>query len=166
MRIYYRPGIQNGHISKRSPGKIHAALPARSARLPRLDGSRQLHVLLLLVGAGAAIAAGFVFSLHQHFTASAIGREEVRLKANIDQLYSEQRHLELKRTHALSPGEVEREARRQGRLGPLKLDQPEALRAASAAAKPEKASRRVETMSIREIPSTQPAADAPATEFR
>jgi hypothetical protein len=91
-------------------------------------------VLFFLIGFGAFIAAGFVFSLHQHFAANAIGREEVRLKSNLDQLGSEQRHLGLQRARALSPRELERRATQQSGLAPLRLDQPVALRLAPTAA--------------------------------
>lgn len=140
MSMYYRPGIQNGSVAKRthskpSPRPVHASQP------PLTEAPPQSRALLYLIAFGACIAAGFVFSLNQHFTASALGREGVKLRAELDQASSEQRHLELNRARAASPQEIERAVNRQGNLAPLKLDSPAVLRVTPAMVKRESLSR-------------------------
>src|SRR3989442_7691420 len=120
MSMYYRPGIQNGSVVKRPHIKPSPRPPVRSNQPPPAEAPHQSRTLLYLIAFGACIAAGFVFSLNQHFTASALGREGVRLRAELDQAFSEQRHLELNRGRAASPQEIERAANRQGNLAPLK----------------------------------------------
>lgn len=134
MSTYYRPSIQNGEIAKRPLRPHHTAPPVRTRKAPVADGPHQARALLYLIAFGACIAAGFVFSLHQHFTANAIERDDVRLKQNLDHAFSEQRHLELDRTRTFSPREVEAAAHRQGNLAPLKLDPATALHATKPAA--------------------------------
>ena len=135
MSIYYRPDIHNGTVAKRPPRIKPSTRPVRSSQPPLAEGRHQSRTLWCLIVFGACIAAGFVFSLHQHFTANAIGREDVRLKANLDQAFSEQRHLELKRERAFSLREIERVANQRGNLAPLKLDSSAALRATPAVMK-------------------------------
>ncbi len=113
----------------------------RSSQPPPPEAPHQSRALLYLIAFGVCIAAGFVFSLNQHFTASALGREGVKLRAELDQAFSEQRDLELNRARASSPQEIERAANRQGNLAPLKLDSPAALRVTPAMVKRESLSR-------------------------
>jgi hypothetical protein len=140
MSLYYRPDIQNGPVAKRSARSKAASLPVRSNKPPLPEGPYQWRALLGLILFGAGIATGFVFSLHQHFTANIIGREEVRLKADLDRAFSEQRDLDLRRARASSLREIERAASRQN-LAPLKLDAPEVLRVLPAVLKQESLSR-------------------------
>ena len=65
----------------------------------------------------------------------------MRLRAELDQASSEQRHLELNRARASSPLEIERAANRQGNLAPLKMDSPAVLRVTPAMVKRESLSR-------------------------
>src|SRR5437764_1323251 len=144
MSIYYRPNVQNGSVAKRprskpsprpSPRLMHANQPLE------VSAPHQSRALLYLIAFGACIAAGFVFSLNQHFIASALGREGVRLRAELDQAGSERRHLELNRARASSPLEIEHAANRQGNLAPLKMDSPAVLRVTPAMVKRESLSR-------------------------
>lgn len=138
MSIYYRPHIQNGQIAKRRFRAVNIVWirPAmRAISLAPGQERQQSRALLFLIAFGAFIAAGFLFSLHQHFTASAIEREEVQLKSTMDHTFSEQRHLEVKRARALSPREIERAAGERGALAPVKLDPPAVLRPASTSLK-------------------------------
>ena len=128
MSIYYRPEIQNGPVAKRRYRTPQLPPPFRQPQAPRVQGPHELRPLLCLIAIGAFIATGFVFSLHYHFAAHAIECEDVRLKTTLDQLGSEQRHLELERSRALNPDELKRAASRQDNLAPLKLDPPATLR--------------------------------------
>lgn len=141
MSIYYRPSIQNGSVVKRTPRIKSSPRPIRSSQPPPPEAPHQSRALLYLIVFGACITAGFVFSLNQHFTASALGREGVKLRAELDQAFSEQRHLELNRAQASSPQEIGRTANRQGNLAPLKLDSPAVLRVTPAMLKRESLSR-------------------------
>ena len=87
-------------------------------------------VLVGLIGCGALLAAGFMFSLRDHFMAYACGREEVQLKSQVDQISAERRTLEVKREHAVSPPEIDRLARQQTTLAPIEMDQKKALQVA------------------------------------
>jgi hypothetical protein len=128
MSRHYRPGIQNGTVAKRRPRLKPIVLPARSSAPPMAEGPPQTRPLLYLIICGLCIAAGFVLSLHQHFTANAFGCDDVRVKADLDRAFSEQHELELRRARALSPVAIERAAHQQGGLAPLKFDPLTALR--------------------------------------
>lgn len=141
MSMYYRPSIQNGSVAKRPHIKSSPRPPVRSNQPPLPEAPYQSRTLLYLIVFGACIAAGFVFSLNQHFTASALGREGVRLRAELDRASSEQRHLELNRARASSPQEIQRAASRQGDLAPLKMDSPAVIRVTPAMVKRESLSR-------------------------
>ncbi len=123
MHYSYRPGVQNGRITRR-PRPVAPAI--RSYPVNRLVQvtDHHLRLLLLLIGSGVLIAMGFLFSLHQHFTASAIGQAEVELRAQQDQLRSERLYLELVRDQMLSLKELERQARQSRAIGPVELDPP------------------------------------------
>jgi hypothetical protein len=152
MSRYYRSNIQNGPVAKR-PRVMRSNWPVRAWRAPRRLGPHQARALLALIGCGALVAAGFVFSLHQHFTANAIGRADARLQSRLDQTLSARRQLELQRATALSPRELARVARQQGELAPLRFDLPAALSAASAKRPPRNVSRA-------ETPAGAPAKEA------
>ncbi len=79
-------------------------------------------VLLGLIGCGVLLAGGFMFSLRDHFTAHAVGREEVKLKSKIQQADVEQQQLDIARQRAASPQMLERAARESAGLAPLELE--------------------------------------------
>ncbi|HZS05816.1 MAG TPA: hypothetical protein VFD58_13335 [Blastocatellia bacterium] len=128
MSIYYRPAIQNGHISKRprqpfqpkvaaAPALGRSSAPAASAPEDRRTG-----VMILLIACGLLIAAGFVYALSRHFTSGALVRDEVKLKSTIDQNTSEKRHLGVRYDQALSPDQLEQRNSGSG-LAPMRFDQ-------------------------------------------
>jgi len=158
MSIYYRPEIQNRPVAKRRCRTAQLPPPFRQPPAPRVQGPHELRPLLCLIAIGALIATGFVFSLHYHFAAHAIECEDVQLKTTLDQLGSEQRHLELERSRALNPEELKRAASRQDNLAPLKLDLPAALRSWPAKKK-EGATPRVTAPPSRESATLQRSTD-------
>jgi hypothetical protein len=79
-------------------------------------------VLLGLIGCGVLLAGGFMFSLRDHFTAYAVGREEVKLKSNLERSAAEQQQLDLKLRRAGSPPSLDRAAREVAGLAPLELE--------------------------------------------
>ncbi len=79
-------------------------------------------VLLSLIGCGVLLAGGFMFSLRDHFTAQAFGREEVKLKSKIQQADVEQQQLDITFQRAASPQMLERAARESAGLAPLAME--------------------------------------------
>ena len=79
-------------------------------------------VLLGLIGCGVLLAGGFMFSLRDHFTAHAFGREEVKLKSKIQQADGEQQQLDITLQRAASPQMLERAARESAGLEPLGME--------------------------------------------
>jgi hypothetical protein len=73
---------------------------------------------------GVALAAGFVFALRSQINAYRIAQAEEQLKVKLDEYTSQQKFLARDQQRALSAGEVERAARRNG-LDHLKLDREE-----------------------------------------
>ncbi|HYE74236.1 MAG TPA: hypothetical protein VEF04_12940 [Blastocatellia bacterium] len=143
MRNHYRPAIQNGQIAKRprrgnSPqfGSSRSSTNNTTVINPRVSKSGALRanataivseikmprVLLALVGAGALIAAGFLFGLHEQFVAYAFNREEVKVQSKIEQVVSETRALKAEQKHDTSPQSLSQLIAGQKRLQPLKLD--------------------------------------------
>ena len=58
--------------------------------------------------------------------AQQLGRDEVKLRARLDQVQTEQRYLKLEHVGALSPNRIESKLTKTG-LSPLTLDDPSAL---------------------------------------
>ncbi len=79
-------------------------------------------LLLGLIGCGVLLAGGFMFSLRDRFTAYAMGREEVKLKAKIEQAETEQQQLGITLQRAASPQTLERAAREVAGLMPLEME--------------------------------------------
>lgn len=79
-------------------------------------------VLLGLIGCGVLLAGGFMFSLRDHFTAYAIGHEEVKLKSQLEQAEAEQQQLDINLKRAGSPQALDRAAREVAGLVPLALE--------------------------------------------
>ena len=98
-------------------------------------------LLLGLIGCGVLLAGGFMFSLRDHFTAYAVGREEVKMKLKIEQADVEQQQLDLTLQRASSPQMLERAARESVGLAPLELEQKKVISGAKKVAAAEKAKR-------------------------
>jgi len=95
----YNKRIRNSHIRR------------------RLD---RRFVSWVMIGAtiGTVIASGFVFSARCHFEAVALGYETQQQRVLIEEHEKERRQLELERSRALSPEELEQRARRIGLRSP------------------------------------------------
>lgn len=96
-------------------------------------------VLLGLIGCGVLLAGGFMFSLRDHFTAYAVGREEVKLKAKAQQVDVEQQNLDLTRQRVSSPSMLDRAAREVAGLAPLEMERKKAVSVAKKITAAEKA---------------------------
>jgi hypothetical protein len=79
-------------------------------------------VLLGLIGCGVLLAGGFMFSLRDHFTAHAVGRDEVKLKSKIQQAEAERQHLDIELKRTVSPPALERVTHEGAGLAPLELE--------------------------------------------
>jgi hypothetical protein len=82
---------------------------------------------------GTIVATGFVFSARCHFEAVALGYETQQKRVLIEEHEKERRQLEMERSKALSPEELEQRARKIGLRAP-ELRQFEPATPASAAA--------------------------------
>lgn len=116
-----RSGLAAFGLDERLQSTEVAAKEKTAARSP---------VLLVLIGCGVLLAGGFMFSLRDHFTAHAVGRDEVQLKSKIQQAEAERQHLdgELKRT--VSPQSLERATHEGAGLAPLELERKKIISAA------------------------------------
>ena len=63
---------------------------------------------------GAMVAFGFVYSARCHFDAVALGYETQQRRTEVEEKLEQRRQLELERSRALSPEELELRARRIG----------------------------------------------------
>ncbi len=79
-------------------------------------------VLLGLIGCGVLLAGGFILSLRDHFTAHAMGREEVQLKSKLQQANAEQQQLDISLQRVSSPSTLDRAAREVAGLAPLEME--------------------------------------------
>lgn len=109
-------------------------------------------VLLGLIGCGVLLTSGFMFSLRDHFTAYAFGRDEVKLKSKIEQAETEQQHLDIKLKRAGNPQALEQAAREAGLL-PLELERKKVVIASTRVTAAEKA-------------KTSPSAKSPASKSK
>ncbi len=98
-------------------------------------------VLLGLIGCGVLLAGGFMLSLRDHFTAYAMGREEVKLKATIEQVETEQQQLGISLQRTSSPQTLERAARELAGLMPLEMERKKVVSATKKVAAAEKAKK-------------------------
>lgn len=96
--------------------------------------ARPSRVLLGLIGCGILLAGSFMFSLRDHFTAHAFGREEVNLKSKIQQADVEQQELDITLQRVSSPQMLERAARESAGLSPLELERKKVVIGAVTAA--------------------------------
>jgi hypothetical protein len=85
----------------------------------------------LMILIGMILTSGFVFALRSQINAYKIAQAEEQLKMKLDEYTSQQKFLTLDQQRALSAGESERMARRNG-LDHLKLDREAAQSNASA----------------------------------
>jgi hypothetical protein len=96
-------------------------------------------VLLGLIGCGVLLTGGFMFSLRDHFTAHAMGREEVKLQSKIQQSEVEQQQLDISLQRVSSPSALDRAAREVAGLGPLEMERKKVVIAAKKVTAAEKA---------------------------
>lgn len=82
-----------------------------------------IKTMMGLIGCGLILAGAFMFSLRDHFTAHAFGREQVKLQSQIEQAAAVQNNLEAQRQRAASPGEIERAASTLTNLAPIEPEQ-------------------------------------------
>lgn len=79
----------------------------------------QTKTMMGLIACGLVLAGAFMFSLRDHFSAHASGREQIQLQADIKQATAVQNTLEGQRQRAASPGEIERAAATLTNLAPI-----------------------------------------------
>src|SRR5262245_37381923 len=174
------PGVRNGAVAKRqtrskNPAKssralgmfsIGAGTPRSRQNLRRLSSrasdrrrseGRGARVMWMMILIGVALAAVFVFALRSQINAYRIAQAEEQLKTKLDEYSSQQEFLTLDQQRALSAGEVERAARRNG-LDYLKLDREAGQYNASV--RPVVSS--VPSPSLRTGQSDRPAINAPS----
>ena len=90
----------------------------RNASIRRKLDRRFISWVMVCACFGAAITTGFVYSARCHFEAVALGYETQKQRMDIEQRMEQRRKLELDRTMALSPEELEQRARRIGMRNP------------------------------------------------
>ncbi len=76
-----------------------------------------------LIGCGLILSGAFMFSLRDHFTAHAFGRDQVKVQTQIEQATAVQNNLEAQHQRAASPGEIERAASTLTNLAPIEPEQ-------------------------------------------
>ncbi|HEX4948172.1 MAG TPA: hypothetical protein VFZ34_15980 [Blastocatellia bacterium] len=106
-------------------------------------------VLLGLIGCGVLLAGGFMFSLRDHFTAHAFGRDEVKLKSKLEQVEAEQQQLDVTLKQAGSPKALDQAAREAG-LAPLKMERKKIVTATKPITPVEKAKKAQKGLSLKE----------------
>jgi hypothetical protein len=140
----YLPGVRNGAVAKRQARSKNQAKSSRAlgmfsmgAGTPhsrqnsrrfssraidrRRSEGREARVMWMMILIGVGLAAGFVFALRSQINAYRIAQAEEQLKSKLDEYSSQQEFLTRDQQRALSAGEVERAARRNG-FDNLKLD--------------------------------------------
>lgn len=119
MKATYRRKVRNGLVTRR---RLEAPRPSRGGWIM----SRQSPAVWAFIIVAAIVASGFVASLRWQHMAQQLSRDEVKLRARLDQIQTEQKYLKLEHVGALSPGRIESASMRTG-LAPLKLDDPSAI---------------------------------------
>ncbi|MCC6743542.1 MAG: hypothetical protein IT175_06740 [Acidobacteria bacterium] len=102
-----------------------------SAIRRRLD-RRFVSWVLICATIGTVIASGFVFSARCHFEAVALGYETQQKRVLIEEHEKDRRQLEMERSKALSPEELEQRARKLGLRAP-EMRQPDPATGATSA---------------------------------
>lgn len=133
-------GVSAGELKQRSLAALGLDERLQStAVIAKEKTASSSHVLLSLIGCGVLLAGGFMFSLRDHFTAHAFGREEVKLQSKIQQADAEQQQLDITLQRAASPQMLERVARESAGLAPLELERKKVVIAAKKVTAAEKA---------------------------
>lgn len=115
-------GVSVGELAQGGLAALGLDEPLQStAAVTKEKVSSPSRVLLCLIGCGVLLAGGFMFSLRDHFTAHAFGREEVKLKSQLDQAEVEQQSLDVKLKRVSSPQALEQAAREAG-LSSLEME--------------------------------------------
>lgn len=141
MITYHRPTIQNGKIARRGRRPVPESFSVAQGLSETLStaagvtgntttrvfkdatvrAERRPVVMPALIGGALLLASGFVYSLHQHFTATELVRQNVESKASLAQAKIEQRDLAVRYEQATSPEQLERLAS-EGGLAPGRRD--------------------------------------------
>lgn len=133
-------GVSAGELTQR--GLAALALDERlqsTAVIAKEKAASPSRVLLGLIGCGVLLAGGFMFSLRDHFTAHAFGREEVKLQSKIQQSEVEQQQLDITLQRVSGPAMLDRAAREVAGLGPLEMERKKAAVPAKKVTTAEKA---------------------------
>lgn len=133
-------GVSVGELTQR--GLAALALDGRLQSTEVMTKEKTIapsRILLGLIGCGVLLAGGFMFSLRDHFTAYAVGREEVILKAKSQQADVEQQNLDLTRQRVSSPNMLDRAARELTALAPLEMERKQVVSVAKKITAAEKA---------------------------
>jgi len=121
MKATYRRKVRNGLVTRRT---LESPRPERGSWL----SSRQSPAFWAFILVGAIIAGGFLASLRWQLMAQQTAREEVQLRATLDQIKTENKYLQMEQVGALSPRRIESQLAAKAGLGPMKLDDPSALK--------------------------------------
>lgn len=90
----------------------------RNAPIRRRLDRRFVSWVMISATIGTFIASGFMFSARCHFEAVALGYETQQKRVLIGEHEKERRQLEMERSKALSPEELEQRARKLGLRAP------------------------------------------------
>jgi len=138
MRVQtHRPRVRTGSLTRTPTGKNgrtvqrvakrntkHISSPKQKRRIAkrndnqRKEQNRGSNILWMLMGAGALVAAGFVFALRSQATVFRVNEAETQLKAELEELANDQRHEILRQQRALSAQESDRAAKQAGLAQP------------------------------------------------
>lgn len=109
----------------------------RNSTIRRRLDRRFVSWVLICSTIGIFIASGFVFSARCHFEAVALGYETQQKRVLIEEHEKDRRQLEMERSRALSPEELEQRARKIGLRAPeIRPFEPVASTSAAAASRP------------------------------
>ena len=143
----YLPGVRNGVVAKRQSraknpstskalgtrGSVSSqrqnsrrfsspdSAPSARSRGRRLSEGRGAKVMWLMILAGVALAAGFVFALRSQINAYRIAQAEEQLKSQLDEYTRQRQFLNRDKERAMNASESDRAGKWNG-LEHLKLD--------------------------------------------
>ena len=90
----------------------------RNAPIRRRLDRRFVSWVMICATIGTFVASGFVFSARCHFEAVALGYETQQKRVLIEEHEKDRRQLEMERSRALSPDELQQRARKLGLRDP------------------------------------------------
>jgi hypothetical protein len=121
LKATYRRKVRNGLVTRRL---LESPRPERGSWL----SSRQSPSFWAFILVGGIIACGFLASLRWQLIAQQTAREEVQLRATLDQIKTENKYLRMEQVGALSPQRLESQLAAGAGLGPMKLDDASAVK--------------------------------------